>query len=521
MRDGSPRPRLVRCATAAVVAAVALVVYRLRIGRPDAWTDEGVTFTVVQRSWGQLLRLWQGTDAPLLGYYVVAKGWTDAVSPATGGAATIGVVRGASAVAMALAAALLFLLVARHCGPVAGLAAAATVVVLPGVSRYAQEARPAALTMFLTALVWYTFDRWRAGQERGRATWWASGGVLVVALTLLSLTSLFGFLQWAALGVVALLGLGSVTREDGRRLGGVALRAVLLAPLALAAALSVWPALHVAGLGSGPASGSPVDVQQWLATLRGTLFASVPPTTLLVVVVLVLSCSALLALRDTQRRELVVLLLVWFVVPLVGYAVASLVHPPFLRVRYWMPLVLPIAGLVGVGCVELARMLRGPLKGRARSALAVVVVGGLSTVLLVGCVPGAQAVRATEGHGSFAAPAIDRAKKLERRFPGSAVMIDGVGASFYFAAPAPDLFASNMLTRLDPDSTEVWLRVYPDKERLARMRAADGVVWIHYRRSAPSATFARLDSQLRDSGLHKVRDSVEGGGQWQVTFYRR
>lgn len=38
----------------------------------------------IQRSWRQLLLLWNGSDAPLLPYYIVAKAWSDLLAPLRG-----------------------------------------------------------------------------------------------------------------------------------------------------------------------------------------------------------------------------------------------------------------------------------------------------------------------------------------------------------------------------------------------------------------------------------------------------
>ena len=156
--------RTARLALPTLCLVAALAIFLWRIGAPMAWTDEGVTYVTLQRSWSHLLLLWQGSDAPLLPYYVLAKAWTDTLV-AFGLPYSIELIRSFSAVLAAVAAVLVYLLVARHGGRATGLVAAAVFIAMPGVNRYAQEARPYALLMAASALAWWAFDRWNSADD--------------------------------------------------------------------------------------------------------------------------------------------------------------------------------------------------------------------------------------------------------------------------------------------------------------------------------------------------------------------
>ena len=57
------------------LTAIATSVFTSGIQAPWPWMDEGATYTALWRGWGQLLLLLRGPDAPLVPYYVIAKGW--------------------------------------------------------------------------------------------------------------------------------------------------------------------------------------------------------------------------------------------------------------------------------------------------------------------------------------------------------------------------------------------------------------------------------------------------------------
>ncbi|MFI7587171.1 hypothetical protein ACIB24_08865 [Spongisporangium articulatum] len=134
-------------AAAAVTAAGALV-YGWQVGRPGVWMDEAATIDVCRRTPAQVFALARHEDLVHLAYYLVAKlAW--AVHPSIVSVRSVGVA------AMAATAGLLVLIGARLRSLPVGVVAGLLLVVNPLASRFAQEARSAALvTVLATLLTW-------------------------------------------------------------------------------------------------------------------------------------------------------------------------------------------------------------------------------------------------------------------------------------------------------------------------------------------------------------------------------
>lgn len=162
-------------------ALVTLVVTLAGIGHAQPWRDELATWSAATRPVPDLVRLAGTIDAATGPYYLLMHGWTAlaGTSPTA--------LRLPSALAMAGAAALTARLGDRLAGPRAGLLAGLLLAVLPGTSRYGQEARPYALATLLAVLATLLL----VGALR-RPTWrrWAGYAVAVAALGLLHLIAL-------------------------------------------------------------------------------------------------------------------------------------------------------------------------------------------------------------------------------------------------------------------------------------------------------------------------------------------
>ncbi|TDC67853.1 hypothetical protein E1193_31465, partial [Micromonospora sp. KC606] len=137
-----PTPALVWLVPTLATLAVGLV----GIGHAQPWRDELATWSAATRPLPDLLRLTGTLDATAGPYYLLMHGWVrlGGDSPAA--------LRLPSALAMAAAAGLTAVLTSRLLGARAGLLAGLIFTVLPGTSRYAQEARPYALATFLAVL---------------------------------------------------------------------------------------------------------------------------------------------------------------------------------------------------------------------------------------------------------------------------------------------------------------------------------------------------------------------------------
>ena len=509
--------RTARLALPTLCLVAALAIFLWRIGAPMAWTDEGVTYVTLQRSWSHLLLLWQGSDAPLLPYYVLAKAWTDTLV-AFGLPYSIELIRSFSAVLAAVAAVLVYLLVARHGGRATGLVAAAVFIAMPGVNRYAQEARPYALLMAASALAWWAFDRWNSADDPTathtglRRLGW--GVVLVVALVLIPFSSLFGLLQWGAIGVACLL---CATAWPHR--GWFMRRVLLLVPLVVAAALVLVPVLKMAETGAGPSAAKPPTAALLAENVRGVIFNSGEPPAWAVAAILVLVLASLLGARTVASGRFVASLWIWLLVPLIGGIGAALVHPPFIRIRYWMPLALPVAALAGVGAAALWTVL-GHLRPRVVGrSLAVVVPAALVAMVAIGGLPAQAAAREPDGHGNRIAPALELVRELQAEHPMAEILIDGSGSLYFLAQPAPDLFDANIISEADPTRTNVWQKVYPREHTRAALEEASSVIWIHYVAQTPRKAFAGLDKDLKKAGLAKTVQETHRG--WRVSLWER
>ncbi|MEU4398486.1 glycosyltransferase family 39 protein [Micromonospora orduensis] len=176
-------------------ALLTLAVTVTGLGSAQLWRDELATWSAATRSPGELARLAGTIDAATGPYYLLMHIWTVVFgdSPIA--------LRAPAVLAMTVAAGLLAVLGARLVDRRAGLFAGLLFAVLPGTSRYGQEARPYALATMLavlatlllvTALRRPTWARW-AGYAAAVA---ALGLVHLIALTLLAAHALVVLLAW-------------------------------------------------------------------------------------------------------------------------------------------------------------------------------------------------------------------------------------------------------------------------------------------------------------------------------------
>ncbi|WP_309227516.1 MULTISPECIES: glycosyltransferase family 39 protein [unclassified Micromonospora] len=170
-----------------------LVVTLAGIGHAQLWRDELATWSAATRPVRDLVRLAGTIDAATGPYYLFMHGWTAlfGTSPTA--------LRLPSALAMAAAAGLTARLGERLAGIRGGLLAGLLFAVLPGTSRYGQEARPYALATLLAVLATLLLvDALR------RPTWRRWTGYAAVAAAL-GLTHLIAVALLVAHGLVVLL----------------------------------------------------------------------------------------------------------------------------------------------------------------------------------------------------------------------------------------------------------------------------------------------------------------------------
>ncbi|MFF0318888.1 glycosyltransferase family 39 protein [Micromonospora sp. NPDC005252] len=187
-------------------ALLTLAVTVTGLGSAQLWRDELATWSAATRSPRDLARLAGTIDAATGPYYLLMHGWTRVF-----GDSTIAL-RVPAVLAMTAAAGLLAVLGARLVDRRAGLFAGLLFAVLPGTSRYGQEARPYALATMLavlatlllvTALRRPSWARW-AGYAVAVA---ALGLIHLIALTLLAAHALVVVITWwrgpAAAGIAS------------------------------------------------------------------------------------------------------------------------------------------------------------------------------------------------------------------------------------------------------------------------------------------------------------------------------
>ncbi|MEU6086362.1 glycosyltransferase family 39 protein [Streptomyces sp. NPDC047085] len=168
-------------------ATLALAMYR--ISEPLLGRDELTSWDMSGRSFGQVLATVRHVDAVLAPYYLLLHAWTSVF----GDSALA--LRMPSAMAMAGAAACVALVGRRLFGHRAGLTGGLLFALIPGVSRFAHEARPYGLVMLAVTLSALLLLR---ALDRPGSPWRWSGytlGLVAVGLFhLLALTALIGHL---------------------------------------------------------------------------------------------------------------------------------------------------------------------------------------------------------------------------------------------------------------------------------------------------------------------------------------
>ncbi len=163
------------------------------VSRAQLWRDELATWSAATRPVGDLVRLAGTIDAATGPYYLLMHGWIALFGDSTTA------LRLPSVLAMAAAAGLTARLGERLVDARVGLLAGLLFAVLPGTSRYAQEARPYALATVLAVLATLLLV------EALRRPSWARWAGYAAAVAGLGLTHLIALTLLAAHAVAVLL----------------------------------------------------------------------------------------------------------------------------------------------------------------------------------------------------------------------------------------------------------------------------------------------------------------------------
>lgn len=524
---------------AAVVAVVAGWAFTRGISTPWPWSDEGATYLALHRSWDQLLVLYRGPDAPLVPYYFLAKGWTGAVQAFWPQTSILTGVRLLSAAAGCATVVVLYALVARNAGRLAGLLTGLLLVSLPGFDRLAQEGRPYTLLALAATSSWLMWDRWlRPGvrpslwtaqpKDVTRNTRTALRAIPAAVGYLTSLATLgfihtFGLFQWPAQLLATAL---TRAARPWRRLSVLALTALLFL---LAGLLVAGQTLATIAHGTGslsPSAARLVDGQTITTqVLRGAFLS-----TKLAVIAPVLVLAVLGVIASRRQLRFAIGLAVWLLVPLVMELGLSVVKTNLFRSRYWVADLPPLAALAGLGLLAIARavnVLVGRLSGEGRigfpsRAVAVVlkalgtgaVVAGLLSLQVTLQAPAQNHLRSLHGHhGEDLAPVLGIIDRTMAEHQGLRVLVSSGAASGILGAARPQLQDHNPLRGFDPAVPTVFTVPAGQATVRADLGKAKELLWI-FRGAldAPSAA-ARIPHGLAGLHLH-VRWAVPAGHTW-------
>lgn len=479
------------------LGVVAAVVCGWQIATPWPWSDEGATYLALQRSWADVAVLWQGPDAPVVPYYYLAKAWAALLGWFWPALSTLVAVRLLSAAAATATVLLLYAVVARNAGRLAGIVTGLLLLTLPTFDRYAQEARPYALLVLAATASWLMGDR---RLRPGRVALGFSSaapadvpagrryGPLVghaVSLAAVGAVHTFGVFQWPAHLVAWFAASGDLRTRLRRSVG--ALTAIAAATVLVGAQL-VTTLTH----GTGADRTLPASATAPLAIAEHILLL-VSQTPSWTVSVLVLALALIGALtRPGGERGLPIGLLIWLVVPLGLELAVGIVDTNLFRLRYWVAALPPLAALAGLGVMAVGEAVdRGVRRVWAPSdRLGRVLAAGVALALLVLQVtltlPVQRHIRSASGHnqdlsGVFAALAAARAQ-----YPDVQPAIVYRSATALLSAADPAILEQNPMARLRPEIPIVYTTPNSPDEVRRQIGSARYLLWLRMGRRTTS-----------------------------------
>ena len=381
-----------------IPALVTLLVGLYKITGPSFTRDESATLAAVHRSFPQLVRMLGNVDVVHGAYYALI--WAVVRVGGSGEFA----VRLPSAIALAIAAAMVAILGRRLVSSWAGLAAGLTFAFLPQVSWFAENAREGAVLTALACVASYCLLR-ALGEEAARGRWLLAYGVTLVAL---GLGNLFALLLVVAHAVTLAWSRRQYRVDRGfvlRWAAAVAATLILVSPVAVVG----YSELHQIHWIKAPGFYAVLSVER----LVGDTFLFLVGLAIVACAVLVssglISTGSASRAADGARRSahwppgLLRLALPWLLLPPAILLAASVIHPVY-TFRYIVYCIPAAALLIGAALAALGRY-AGPV------ALVVIVLAGLHSQL---------AERRADGHDVN----IRRADRIVARYerPGDALL---------------------------------------------------------------------------------------------------
>jgi mannosyltransferase len=376
-----------------VPALVTLLAGLYKITGPSLTRDESATLAAVHRSFPQLVSMLGHVDVVHGAYYALI--W---VIVRTGGSGEFAL-RLPSAIAMAIAAAMVTLLGRRLVSSWAGLAAGLTFAFLPQVSWFAENAREGAVLTALGCVASYCLLR-ALTEDAARGRWLVAYGVTLAAL---GLGNLFALLLVVAHAVTLAWSRREYRVDRGfvlRWAAAVAAALILVSPVAAVG----YSQLHQIGWIKPPSVSSLLSVERLVGD-----------PLLFLLVLAIVACAIVVSTRsastaaDGPRRSahwpagLLSMALPWLLLPPAILLSASVIHPVY-NFRYIVYCIPAAALLVGAALAALGRY-AGPV------ALVVIVLGGLHSQL---------AERRADGHDVDIRRADHLVTRQER--PGDALL---------------------------------------------------------------------------------------------------
>ena len=522
------------------LAVIALTVFTTGIQAPSPWTDEGATFTALWRTWHQLLVLLAGPDAPLVPYYVMAKGWVAVVHGVWQSVPTLAALRLLSAVAASGTVVALYAIVARNAGRFAGVLSGLFLISIPGFSRFAQEARGYTLLALAATVSWLAMDRWQnprrhrsadiesplgSGRHRGLKDGIVHAVPYTASLIAVALVHTFGIFQWPAhvLATAGQPGLSPRTRlRKVAELGGI---------LVVAAAVAGPQVVGSVSHGTGPVAADAfqkLSAFQLLDKLNQAISYSAPPIASTVLLGLALLGAALaIGGRSAPFSRS---LMIWLLSPLFLALAAASLRTNLFRIRYWIAFLPPLAALAGLGTAALAVAVVHALqprlalvRGRAVSPWALRGAAVMLAVALLGThsaltVHAQSELRSPAGHGQNLTEILEVIARVRADNPGIPILIPSESGAGILASVDP-AFRSNPMRHFDPKAPTVFTRPTSRARVRVDLAAERRLLWVY---QAPLDTIPtdQVPPNLAGLGL-EVTSVTEADLGWRALMLER
>ncbi len=499
-RAGARGGALVRTQILGLGAGTAALVMMLwGLGRPAFWMDEAASQVATQRSWSHVWLMLQGTDAPLVPYYLLLKAQKAVAMhfwPAVA-AHPEALLRWPSALAVAVAAWVLasWLRVAASDWVAAG--SVSVLLLIEGVSRYGQEARPYALVMMMAIVATAVWWRLMRTSSPAVAVAYAACVALLVCLHALA----------ASVVLAHLVAMVLIRREELflRSLAGVC---------GAGTGLLVTCRLTIDAMvqGSGASHYAPLTATTLLRTFLSLFEGTLRPDPR-VLIVMGLALVGLTRWNSPRYADVARVATAWALVPALALIPAIALQPNLLKARYVLFVIPGWAILAGLGVATVAETWgRVAALNRATAVLTTAAVSlGLVSVLAFAQWPTLSAIRTPAGHGESVRPVLAQLQSpLYRSLP---IAVTSQFAAIELGAYAPEDAARMLNVRYQTDLVDIWPEPVPRPLLKQTLRAVPTLVLL-----ARTGGCAQLPGYL---GRYEVTRAVPAPGRWSLYLLRR